>query len=170
MVAGQTSVVCLLSGQRCLGDVWLIYGRALLIQIGVWPIYGLFGLSKIWPGALPTGHCPGIDLFIGNQIAMRNTAPGFKSKLKVTWCQPDSQKWPPRRKESRGGPRSKMPLVIKTDFTAWMYYKWCKILYCPSIMFYHKHNCNVNKLNESHTNWSSPIRKRFKKRKPRLIS
>ena len=32
----------------------------------------------------PTGHRPDIDRFIGDQIAMRNTAPGYKSQLNVT--------------------------------------------------------------------------------------
>ena len=47
--------------------------------------YGLSGLSKVWPGAnpmcaKPTGHRPGIDQFIGNQIAMRTDplGPGWK--------------------------------------------------------------------------------------------
>ena len=52
----------------------------------------------------PTGQRPGIDRFIGDQIAMRNAASGFKSELKVTRCPPDSPKWSGSRKESRGAP------------------------------------------------------------------
>ena len=37
------------------------------------------------PAQCPTGHQPGIDRFIGDQIAMRNAAAGFKSELKVTY-------------------------------------------------------------------------------------
>ena len=75
-------------------------GRTAICSVPVgWPvmsgrrltdIYGLSGLSKIWPGARPM--CASIDRFIGDQIAMRNAAAGFKSELKVTRCPPDSHK------------------------------------------------------------------------------
>ena len=78
-VAGRASVMCLSSGQWCLAHVW--------------QIYGCLGCPKFGPTPARcvrcrTGHRPGIDWFIGDQIAMRNTAPGSKSALKVTRCPP----------------------------------------------------------------------------------
>ena len=61
------------------------------------------GCLKFGPVPVRCVQCPaGINQFIGDQIAMRNAAPGFKSKLKVTRCPPDSKKWPGSRKESDG--------------------------------------------------------------------
>ena len=70
-------------------------------RAGVWAAYDQYmdcqGCPKFGPAHVrgvrcPTGHRPGIDRFIGDQIAMKNAAPGLKSVLKVTRCPPDSQK------------------------------------------------------------------------------
>ena len=80
---------------------------------GVWAAHGRYmdclGCPKFGPAparcmGCPAGHRPGIGRFIGDQFAMRNAAPRFKSELKVTRCPPDAQKWPGSRKESRGAP------------------------------------------------------------------
>ena len=79
---------------------------------GVWLIYGLSGLFKIWPGTRPMCAMPYRTSarhrrIYCDQIAMRNAAPGFKSELKVTRCPPESPKmtrqpqgvpWGPDRK------------------------------------------------------------------------
>ena len=98
---------------RVASDVWLILWPG---PAGVWAVSDWYmdcvrclkcGPAPARCAQRPTRHRPGIDRFIGDQNAMRNAAQGFKSKLKVTWCPPDSQNWPGSRKGVPWGPGRK---------------------------------------------------------------
>ena len=50
---------------------------------------------------------PAPDRFIGDQIAIRNAVPGFKSELKVTRCRPISKNDPAAARSPVGPPVEK---------------------------------------------------------------
>ena len=60
----------------------------------IWIVWVVQKLARRPPDVCDccAGHRPGIGRFIGDQFAMQNAAPGFKSELKVTRRPPECPK------------------------------------------------------------------------------
>ena len=90
-MAGRLSVVCLSSGQRCLPESagrQTGLGRRLT---DLWIVWVVQNLARHTPDVCDA--LPDIGRFIGDQIAMKNGAPGLKMTR-----QPKGVPWGPGRK------------------------------------------------------------------------